>query len=457
MAIAAIVSVAPSSPADRAGLNPGDELLGVNGAPVRDVIEYQSEVDGAVVEIEIRRGGLERSLIIEKKIGEPLGLVLSSPVFDQVQTCDNHCPFCFIYQLPPGLRRSLSVKDDDYRLSFLYGNFTTLTRFTEADLERVVSEGLSPLYVSIHATNPHVRSDLLRNSRGATSLRWLRALLDAGVIVHGQIVVCPGLNDGLVLEETLLGIYDEYPELTSVGVVPVGISSFNKEDQLLPHSSDDARLVIDTVERWALRFKKSFSRSTVYASDEYYILAERPFPKVSDYENLDQHENGIGMAASFQVEVGEALKEKTPVKIPVKTGFFSSVDGAPATGYRSPRFSDKGIKSSTGDAIVIITSDYGNKILSPMVDIFRGIAGKPVRVLPVPNIFFGGNIAATGLLTGTDIAQALIGESPGNRYLLSDISLSNGQFLDGTTPAELPLEVEVIDNDGAALVAALRS
>lgn len=179
MAIAAIVSVAPSSPADRAGLNPGDELLGVNGAPVRDVIEYQSEVDGAVVEIEIRRGGLERSLIIEKKIGEPLGLVLSSPVFDQVQTCDNHCPFCFIYQLPPGLRRSLSVKDDDYRLSFLYGNFTTLTRFTEADLERVVSEGLSPLYVSIHATNPHVRSDLLRNSRGATSLRWLRALLDA--------------------------------------------------------------------------------------------------------------------------------------------------------------------------------------------------------------------------------------------------------------------------------------
>jgi putative radical SAM enzyme (TIGR03279 family) len=160
-------------------------------------------------------------LIIEKKIGEPLGLVLSSPVFDQVQTCDNHCPFCFIYQLPPGLRRSLSVKDDDYRLSFLYGNFTTLTRFTEADLERVVSEGLSPLYVSIHATNPHVRSDLLRNSRGATSLRWLRALLDAGVIVHGQIVVCPGLNDGLVLEETLLGIYDEYPELTSVGVVPV--------------------------------------------------------------------------------------------------------------------------------------------------------------------------------------------------------------------------------------------
>ena len=149
------------------------------------------------------------------RAGEPLGIEVDSAVFDQVRTCDNHCSFCFIYQLPKGMRRSLYLKDDDYRLSFLYGNFTTLTRFTEADLERVVTEGLSPLYVSIHATDPTRRSELLRNRRGATSLRWLRALLDHGVEVHGQVVVCPGVNDGEILADTLLGVLDQYPELAS--------------------------------------------------------------------------------------------------------------------------------------------------------------------------------------------------------------------------------------------------
>ena len=149
-------------------------------------------------------GGLQREVVVDKPDGSPMGVEVDSALFDRVRTCDNHCEFCFIYQLPPGLRRSLYVKDDDYRLSFLYGNFTTLTRFTEADLERVVSEGLGPLYVSIHATDPGKRTEMLRNRRGATSLRWLRTLLDHGVEVHGQVVVCPGLNDGAWLEDTCL-------------------------------------------------------------------------------------------------------------------------------------------------------------------------------------------------------------------------------------------------------------
>src|SRR4029077_6203829 len=156
--------------------------------------------------------------------GAPLGAELSSAVFDRVQTCDNHCPFCFIYQLPKGMRHMLYWKHDAYRLSFLYGNFTTLTRFTEADLERVVTQRLGPLYVSIHATDPEVRARMLRNRRGATSLRWLRALLDAGVEVHGQVVVCPGVNDGAVLEDTLCGILDSYPELADLACVPLGVS-----------------------------------------------------------------------------------------------------------------------------------------------------------------------------------------------------------------------------------------
>ena len=171
-------------------------------------------------------------------------------MFDRVRTCDNHCEFCFIYQLPKGMRRSLYLKDDDYRLSFLYGNFTTLTRFTEADLERVVTERLSPLHVSIHATDPDVRSQMLKNPRGGMSLRWLRALLDHGIAVRGQIVVCPGVNDGRVLDDTLAGVLDEYPELDSVAVVPLGLSKFNAEAAMRPHTLDEARAVVDAVADW---------------------------------------------------------------------------------------------------------------------------------------------------------------------------------------------------------------
>src|SRR5262249_8753703 len=211
--------------------------------------------------------GLEQLAVVEKPAGTPLGLELDSPVFDRVQTCDNHCPFCFIHQLPKGMRRSLYVRDDDYRLSFLYGNFTTLTRFTEADLERVVSEGLSPLWVSIHSTDPEVRSRMLRNRRGATSLRWLRALLDAGVQLHGQVVVCAGVNDGDILEDTLTGVLDRYPELSTVACVPLGVSRWNTEQSMRPHAREEAAEVVDLIEDWQRTFLEVLGRRLVYASD----------------------------------------------------------------------------------------------------------------------------------------------------------------------------------------------
>src|SRR5579872_6179009 len=250
MSLPRVVSVATASPAAHAGVRVGDELLAVDGQVPRDVIQYRLLVDGPDPELELRRGHETLTLHLAKGAGEIPGIEVSSAVFDRVRTCDNHCEFCFIYQLPKGMRRSLYLKDDDYRLSFLYGNFTTLTRFTELDAERVLEERLGPLFVSIHATDPEIRARLLRNPRGAVSLRWLRALLDGGIEVHGQVVVCPGVNDGAALEATLAGITDQYPELATVACVPLGVSDYTKEAAMRTHTVDEARAVIDTVEQW---------------------------------------------------------------------------------------------------------------------------------------------------------------------------------------------------------------
>jgi putative radical SAM enzyme (TIGR03279 family) len=456
---ARVLSVAPGSPAARAGLSAGDEVVAVNGDELRDVIAYQLHVDGARVELDLRRGGLERTVVIAKDEGAPLGAELSSAVFDRVQTCDNHCPFCFIYQLPKGMRKSLYLKDDDYRLSFLYGNFTTLTRFTEADLERVTTERLGPLYVSIHATDPDVRTRLLRNRRGATSLRWLELLLDAGIEVHGQVVVCPGVNDGAVFDDTMFGVLDRFPGIGTVGVVPLGVSGHNAEPEMREHTRGEAEAVVDAITRWQDIFNDALGRRLVYASDEYYLLAGRPFPALDAYDGCVQHENGIGMARTFEAEVRAALAgDDDLVPTGPRSGFFASVDGAPADGYRAPKTQHGSAGSGALRAPApagccwIITGELGARVLEPLLGELPG----DVRLLPVKNTFFGGNIGVTGLLTGTDLGAALAGRPEHDRYLLPDVALSRGRFLDGTSVAGLPRTVEIVPTNGAALVHALQ-
>src|SRR5688500_7146246 len=314
MSLPRVVAVAPGSPAERAGLSPGDEVVAVDGQVPRDILEWRFLVDEADLALDIRRRGAESTVLVGKRSGEPLGAEIHSAVFDRVQTCDNHCEFCFIYQLPKGMRRSLYLKDDDYRLSFLYGNFTTLTRFTEADFERVLTEGLSPLHVSIHATDPDVRARMLRNRRGATSLRWLRALLDHGVTVHGQVVVCPGINDGAVLADTLAGVLDEYPELASLCVVPLGLSDHSNEPAMRAHTPEEAAAVVDLVEAWQATYLRLLGRRLAFAADEYYLLADRPFPGPEAYEGFPMHEDGIGMARAFELEFSGQVTEGIGVR-----------------------------------------------------------------------------------------------------------------------------------------------
>lgn len=457
-----VVAVAPGSPADAAGLRPGDAVTRVNGRVPRDVIEWRLWSDEAVVGLEIARSGIDLELDIVKRAGEPLGAEVSSALFDRVRTCDNHCEFCFIYQLPKGLRRSLYLKDDDYRLSFLYGNFTTLTRFTEADLERVVTEGLSPLHVSIHSTDPQLRAQMLRNPRGATSLRWLRALLDHGIEVRGQLVICPGVNDGRALDDTLAGILDEYPELTSVAVVPLGISRFNPEAAMRRHTTAEAAAVVDAVEDWQDVYAAALGRRLVHVADEYYLMADRPFPDDAAYEGFTMHEDGIGMARTFEMEFTGAAEDTTSVR----RGFFAAVD-APATGcatlppnpaaYTGMRAavptSSVPLRPRRAAPVGILSGELGARVIGPLV---AGLGRADVRVIPVANEFFGGNTGVTGLMTGADLTRVLSSEPAGHRYLLPDVCLSDdGRFLDGGTVDELPRPVEVVPTDGHALRRAL--
>ena len=457
---ALVVSVARDSAAEAAGILAGDEIIRVNGRAPRDIIEWQLATDAAEVDIEVLRSGVEREFEILKPEGVPLGVEVQSAVFDRVRTCDNHCEFCFIYQLPKGMRRSLYLKDDDYRLSFLYGNFTTLTRFTEADLERVITERLSPLNVSIHSTDPEVRSAMLRNPRGGMSLRWLRALLDNNIEVRGQIVVCPGVNDGAVLADTLAGVLDSYPELASVAVVPLGISKFNPESNMRLHSFEEAAAVVDLIEHWQGIYLSVLGRRMVFAADEYYLMAQREFPPAEAYEDFMMHEDGIGMARTFEMEFyGQTAEPTGP-----RAGFFAAVDlpanPAAYTGLRpnlgsTPSVQPVQMRPRQSARIGILTGELGAKVLAPLIS---GLGRSDIRLITVRNEFFGGNTAVTGLMTGPDVANALAAEPEHDRYLLPDVCLSeDGRFLDGTTVSDLPRTVEVIPTDGIALRKALEA
>lgn len=425
-----IDSVHSASPAAHVGLRPGDEVVTIDDVVPRDVLDYArlAAEPNAVARLsdgrEIPASGLS-------------GATLDDSTFDGVQTCDNHCEFCFIHQLPKGMRRSLYLRDDDYRLSALYGNFTTLTRFTELDLERVQAERISPLYVSIHATDPVVRARMLRNPKGATSLRWLRALLDDGIAVHGQIVLCPGVNDRGILDATLRDLLAGWPELLSVGVVPLGLSRFNTERDLRPPAREDARAALDSINAWQGRALAELGRRFVFAADELYLLADEPLPPVEAYEGFPQHENGIGMARALEHD----LTQRPPL-----------ARGAPAWGYRAARAADTPEKREPGgDRMAILTGELGARVITPLV---RAL-GSGAAVVPVPNRYFGGNVAVTGLLTGVDVVAAARSLAAGTVAVLPDVLFAEGRTLDDFSidriEAEAGRTVRVVTTDAKGL------
>ena len=372
-----ISGVRKHSLAEAAGIKAGEKLLSVCGTQVKDIIELSFYTSDYEVELEIENVAGEKRLVnIAKHPDEDLGIEFESAVFDKVSTCYNNCIFCFVDQMIPGMRPGLYVRDDDFRLSFLYGNFITLTNMKDEDFNRIITTHMSPLYVSVHATDPQVRCQMMNNRFAGELMDKLHRLLDAGIQVHTQIVCCPGYNDGEVLAKTFADLYALHPGVLTMAIVPVGLTK-NREHlhPLRTFTKEEAAVIVDMVTTWQERCRKETGKSFVYLGDEFYLLAEKELPPAAWYDGFPQLENGIGLTSSFLIEWEETLKVLSQAQA-----------SAPA---------------------VIPVGESAYKVLKPVIAAFNEKYNAQHQVFAVKNEFFGGKVNVTGLLVGGDILAAV--------------------------------------------------
>ena len=398
-----IESITPGSIAEAAGLRPGDIVCNVNSSPMRDVIDFMFHKDEDELNLGFCRDGVRKKVSVSSCNGADLGISFR-PL--KVKICKNNCIFCFVKQLPRGLRKPLYIKDEDYRLSFLYGNYTTLSNITSEEKKRIVEQRLSPMYISVHTTNRALRNKMLGNPKATDILRELKFFADHQIRMHIQIVVCPGLNDARELQSTIQDIYRFHPYVSSIAVVPVGLTKHRKM-QLTPMSKEAALKTLDIVNSFQKRFRKRHGEAIVYCADEMYIRAEIPFPSVQEYGELPQIENGVGMVPLF---ISQARKLKIPRTISDK----------------------KRVLTFTG------TSFY--PFLKKFIGRLSDKEHLPVDVIPVKNTFFGETVTVTGLLTGRDVISALHDNTDQYQVLVvPDVVLREGDtlFLDNVSLQDL--------------------
>ncbi|MEO1003961.1 MAG: TIGR03279 family radical SAM protein [Cyanobacteria bacterium J06638_7] len=426
---AVVATVEPGSIGAELGFQPGDRLLRINGQRPRDLIDLQvlSADEDLVLEVEDPDGG-RHTIALEKDPDQSLGLGFTEALFDGLRQCNNACPFCFIDQQPPGRRRSLYVKDDDYRLSFLYGSYLTLTNLGEADWQRIEQQRLSPLYVSVHATDPELRSRLLVNPRAARLLEQLSWFEARDLQIHAQVVVCPGLNDGQHLERTLGDLAEfargEWPAVLSAAVVPVGLTRFRPAgDALVPVDRDCARRVIAQVEPLQASFQRRLGSRFAWLSDEWYLLAGLPLPPREQYEDLPQQENGVGSIRAFLEALDLATRRLPPA-------------------LEQPRRLSWVVGALVAEA------------LQPVVERLNRVQGLELILHGLPSPYWGQPQVVTGLLTGSDLLSGLRQRDLGDRLLLPSVMLRQGEpvFLDDLRLDELEaqLPVPVVLVQGAA-------
>ena len=440
-----IASVEPGSIADELELEAGDILLEINGNKIEDVFDYHYLMNEEYVELLVRKAdGEEWELEIEKEFEEDLGVSFENGMMDDYRHCTNKCIFCFIDQMPPGMRETLYFKDDDSRLSFLQGNYITLTNMKDHDFERIIQYKLAPINISVHTTNPELRCMMLHNRFAGTALNKLDRLYEAGIQMNGQIVLCKGVNDGEELERTISDLSKYLPYMESVSVVPVGLSKYRDGlYPLEPFTREDARAVIKTIEKWQDICRKKHDMHFIHASDEWYLLAELPLPEESSYDGYIQLENGVGMLRLLLTEFEEALQEyveerKEELMKRLETTFGGSYKITLATGRLAAPFLEQ------------LASDF-----------MAQFPGYEVDVVPIRNDFFGERITVSGLITGQDLLAQLQEQALGQAIAIPCNMLRSGEavFLDDVTVAEiektLQLPIVIVKSSGQDLLDAM--
>ena len=413
-------------------IEPGDELISINDQSVGDILDYRYLCNEEYLTVVIRKpDGEEWELEIEKEFEEDLGMEFENGMMDDYHSCHNKCIFCFIDQMPAGMRKTLYFKDDDSRLSFLQGNYITLTNLKEEDIQQIIRYHLSPINISFQTMNPQLRCKMLNNRFAGEALKKVDRFIEAGIEINGQIVLCKGVNDGAELEYTIEQLTRYLPNLTSVSVVPVGLTKYREGlYPLEPFTRDDAIQVLDTIHKWQDRIMSEYHTHMIHASDEWYILAGRELPQEDNYDGYPQLENGVGMIRLFLNEVKEELDTR----------------------------SGDDRKHAVSVATGLLAEPYIRRAADDIQKLYPNVT---VSVYPIQNHFFGEKITVAGLLTGKDLSEQLADKELGERLFLSCNVLRDGEtvFLDDMTTEELEntlqTQIGIVKSDGKDFVQAI--
>lgn len=400
--------------AERLGIQPRDVLVSINNQPVRDVLDYRYLTSDRHFTVRVRRDGRVQELTVRASSDEPFGLEFEEELFDGLRTCENNCIFCFYEQMPKGLRPSLYVKDDDFRLSFAHGNYITMTNVTDDDLDRICSQRMSPLYVSVHATEPELRARLLGNGRAGCIMDQLARLADARIAVHAQVVLCPGINDGCHLDRTIRDLASLHPCVASIAIVPVGLTRYRAGlPRLRPVDGASATQVIRSCKHWQREFKQCLGTRLVFPSDEFYHLSGTSLPSDEAYEGYPQFEDGVGLSRLFLEELRLLCRRR--MRKP----------------FEQARY-------------ILVTGVLAAPLIERLASFLNGLDGIRAEGCIIKNKFFGESVTVAGLLTGEDIADALRNTSREQRALIPAAALNENRFLDGMTLCDLQRAVPAV-------------